>query len=74
MFIVTQAGTILNCDKMICMDLIPYNKNNTGVIKFKSEGYDFDVYSGIKADAEDAQKLKKEYNEHRGRFSVLTKT
>ena len=42
MFIVTQSGTILNCDKMICMDLIPYNRNNTGVIKFKSEGYDFD--------------------------------
>ena len=60
MFIVTQSGTILNCDKMICMDLIPYNRNNTGVIKFKSEGYDFDIYSGIKSDAEDAMHTIKE--------------
>ena len=60
MFIVTQAGTILNCDRMVCMDLITYDRNNTGVIKFKSNDIDFDVYSGIKADAEDAMYTIKE--------------
>mgnify|MGYP006974401928 CR=1 FL=1 len=60
MFIVTQAGTILNCDKMVCMDLLTYDRNNTGVIKFKSNDFDFDVYSGIKADAEDAMYTIKE--------------
>lgn len=60
MFIVTQAGTILNCDNMICIDLIAYNRNSSGVIKFKSEGYDFDVYSGTEADAKDAMYTIKE--------------
>ena len=60
MFIITQNGTILNCDRMTCMGLILHNISNTGVIKFKSNDIDFDVYSGLKADAEDAMHTIKE--------------
>lgn len=54
MFIKTQCGTLLNLDRVTCLDLLKYRNRDYATIKVKIDGCDFDIYTGITEEAKDA--------------------
>lgn len=54
MFIKTQNNTLLNMDRVICMDIIKYLNMHQAEIRAKADGFEFEIYRGDISDVEDA--------------------
>ena len=54
MYIVTQDNTLLNMDRVVCMDILKSINTNHAEIRAKADGFEFSIYGGEVNDAIDA--------------------
>lgn len=54
MYIKTQNNTILNMDRVTCMDIIKSINTYYAEIKAKADGFEFEIYRGDISDVEGA--------------------
>ena len=54
MFIKTQNNTILNMDRVTCMDILKSINTHFAEIRAKADGFEFGIYRGDIDDVEDA--------------------
>ena len=54
MYIKTQNNTLLNMDRVVCMDILKSINTYHAEIRAKADGFEFEIYSGDIDDVEDA--------------------
>lgn len=54
MYIITQGNTILNMDKVVCMDILKSINTYHAEIRAKADGFEFSIYEGEVNDVTDA--------------------
>lgn len=54
MFIKTQNNTLLNMDRVTCMDILKSINNYHAEIRAKADEFEFEIYGGDINDVEDA--------------------
>lgn len=54
MFVKTQNNTLLNMDRVTCMDILKSINSYHAEIRAKADGFEFGIYSGDIDDVEDA--------------------
>jgi hypothetical protein len=54
MYIKTQNNTLLNMDRVVCMDILKSINTYHAEIRAKADEFEFEIYSGDINDVEDA--------------------
>ena len=54
MFVKTQNNTLLNMNRVTCMDILKSINTYYAEIRAKADGFEFEIYSGDMNDVEDA--------------------
>lgn len=54
MFVKTQNNTLLNMNRVTCMDILKSINSYHAEIRAKADGFEFEIYSGDINDVEDA--------------------
>lgn len=54
MFVRTQNNTLLNMDRVTCMDILKSINSYHAEIRAKADGFEFEIYRGDINDVEDA--------------------
>ena len=54
MYIKTQNNTLLNMDRVVCMDILKSINTYHAEIRAKADGFEFEIYGGDINDVEDA--------------------